>query len=103
MKSIKTEILWALVLIRGIQAAIVKYPVSGSLVVIPSQVKGSVRNNSCSTAPLCTLEKFGICTDCKILASGLGVGGIYVKETGGALQLQNLTNRNFKGLTQISL
>jgi hypothetical protein len=50
MKNKKAEILWALVLIRGIQAAIAKYPVSRSLVVIPSQVKGSVRSNSCSTA-----------------------------------------------------
>jgi len=103
MKSKKAEILCALILIRGIQAAIVKYPVSGSLVVIPSQVKGSVRSNSCSTAPFRTLEKYGICNDCKILSSGLSVGSIFVKETGGALQLQNLTTRNFTRLTQISL
>jgi len=39
---------------------------------------------------------FAVNTDCKILTSRLGVGGIYVKEKGGALQLQNLTFRNFK-------
>jgi len=94
MKNKKAEILWALLLIRRIQVAIIKYPVSASLVVIPSQVKGSVRRNSCSTAPLRTLEKFGICTDCKILASGLGEGSIYVKETGGVLLHHNLTSSN---------